>query len=112
MINNVVLMGRLTAEPELKRTTNGISYVRFMIAVQRNTKGTDGQFQSDFINIVAWRNTAEFVAKYFNKGQLVAIEGSIQTGSYQDQNGTKHYTVDVLANQVYFAESKKSTNTK
>lgn len=107
MINNVVLMGRLTAEPELKHTQQGLAYIRFTLAVQRDIKGNDGQYQSNFINIVAWRSTAEFVAKYFHKGQLVAIEGSIQTGSYIDKQGQKRYTTEVLAERVHFAERKK-----
>lgn len=108
MLNVAILMGRLTAEPELKHTQSGLAFVRFTLAIDRNFKN-NGEQQADFINIVAWRQTAEFVEKYFHKGQLVAVEGSIQTGSYTDQNGQKRYTTEVLADRVYFAEPKRDS---
>lgn len=107
MLNRVILMGRLTADPELRQTPNNISVVSFTIAVDRNY-ASGGQRQTDFINIVAWRNTAEFVSKYFSKGQLVALEGSLQSRSYEDKNGNKRTAFDVVADQVYFAEKKSS----
>ncbi len=109
MLNSVVLMGRLTADPELKHTSNDLALVRFSIAVDRDYTKAGAEKQTDFINIIAWRNTAEFVSKYFRKGQLVAIKGSIQTGSYTDSNGNKRYTFEVLADNVYFAESKRDS---
>lgn len=110
MLNSVTLMGRLTADPELKHTTSDIALVRFSLAVDRDYNKAGTERQTDFINIVAWRNTAEFVSKYFRKGQLVAVKGSIQTGSYTDNNGNKRYTFDVVADNVYFAEGKRDNS--
>lgn len=108
MFNSVILSGRLTADPELKTTQSGISVTSFSIAVNRPyTK--DGESQADFINIVAWRNTAEFVTKYFKKGSLIGIEGSIQTRNYEDKNGNKRTAFEVVANQVHFLESKRNS---
>jgi len=105
MLNKAILMGRLTADPELRQTPNGISVATFSLAVSRNYN----RDQTDFINIVAWRQTAEFVSKYFRKGQLAAVEGSIQTRNYEDRNGNKRTAFEVVADQVYFAESKNSS---
>ena len=105
MLNRAILMGRVTADPELRQTPNGISVATFSLAVNRNYN----RDQTDFINIVAWRQTAEFVSKYFRKGQLVAVEGSIQTRNYEDRNGNKRTAFEVVADQVYFAESKNSS---
>ncbi|HIZ55533.1 MAG TPA: single-stranded DNA-binding protein [Firmicutes bacterium] len=111
MLNRAILMGRLVADPELKQTPNGISVTSFRLAVERNYAPKDGgQRTADFIDIVAWRQTAEFVCRYFQKGQLVAVEGSIQTRAYEDKNGNKRTAVEVVADQVYFAESKKSSS--
>lgn len=105
MLNTVILMGRLTKAPELRQTPQGVSVVSFSLAVDRNySKGEEKQ--TDFINIIAWRSTADFVAKYFTKGQLVAIRGRLQTRTWQDQNGQKRYATDVVADEVFFAESK------
>ena len=105
MLNTVILMGRLTRDPELKQTPQGISVAQFSLAVERNySKGEEKQ--TDFINIIAWRSTADFVAKYFTKGQLVAIRGRLQTRTWQEQNGQKRYATDVVADEVFFAESK------
>ena len=111
MINNVVLMGRLTAAPELKTTQSGISTVRFSVAVERryNKQGEDRQ--TDFIDCVAWRQTAEFVSKYFNKGSMIAVEGSIQTRNYEDKNGNKRKAVEVQVDNVSFCGSKSETGT-
>ena len=103
MLNRTILMGRLTADPELKKTPNGISVTAFTLAVQRNYQ----KEQTDFINIVAWRQTAEFVSRYFTKGQLIALEGAIQTRSYTDKNGNNRTAFEVVAEHVYFAESRK-----
>ena len=104
-MNSVSLMGRLIADPELKTTQNGISYCRFTIAVNRYSK--DGEDTADFISCVAWRSTAEFICKYFLKGNKIALSGSIQTGSYTDKDGRKVYTTDVNTDKVFFCESKK-----
>lgn len=111
MLNNVTLMGRLTADPELKHTQSGIAVTRFTLAVDRNYSKSGTERQTDFIDIVAWRFTAEFVSKYFHKGQLVAVQGSIQTGSYQDRDGNKRRSFEVVADSVYFAESKRDNYT-
>lgn len=110
MLNNVVLMGRLTADPELRHTPSNIAVTSFTLAVNRSYVKTGTERQTDFIDIVAWRTTAEFVCKYFKKGQLVAVQGSIQTSSYQDKEGNKRKSVEVLADSVYFAESRKDNN--
>lgn len=104
MLNRAILMGRLTTDPDLRQTPNGISVVTFSLAVGRNYN----KDQTDFINIVAWRQTAEFVSKYFTKGQLVAVEGSIQTRKYTDKQNNPRTAFEVVADQVYFAESKNS----
>ena len=108
MLNVVVLTGRLTADPELKHTSNDTAVTSFTIAVNRRFSRPGEEKQTDFIDIVAWRSTAEFVCKYFGKGQLVAVEGSIQTRTYQDKDGNKRKAFEVIARDVQFAESKKS----
>lgn len=108
-MNNVSLIGRLTADPELKRTQSDKTYVRFSIAVGRPTKSGEEK-QSDFINVVAWNGTAEFICKYFVKGQRIALTGSIRTGNYTDKDGNKRNTVEIWANNVEFCESKKKTD--
>ena len=107
--NLVVLTGRLTADPELKTTPNGVSVCSFDIAVDRNYQNTSER-QADFIKIVAWRQTAEFISKYFNKGSMIGIEGSIQTRKYQDKNGNNRTAFEVVANNAHFVESKKNQN--
>ena len=106
MFNLVVLTGRLTADPELKTTTNGIPVTTFSIAVSRNYRAGEEQ-QTDFINIVAWRQRAEFITKYFKKGSLIGIEGSIQTRRYQDKNGNNRTIFEVVVNNALFVESKR-----
>ena len=107
MFNLVVLTGRLTADPELKTTPNGIPVTTFSIAVNRNYRAGEEQ-QTDFINIVAWRQRAEFITKYFKKGSMIGIEGSIQTRRYVDKDTGKNRTAfEVIANNVQFVESKR-----
>ena len=106
-MNVAILMGRLTDNPELRKTANGISVTSFSLAVDRSFKTSSGERQTDFINIVAWRQTAEFCANYFRKGQLVAIEGTIQTRKYQDKEGNNRTAFEVVANQAHFAEKKR-----
>lgn len=113
MINNVVLMGRLTADPELKTTPNGTSVTSFSLAVERNYAPKGQERETDFINVVAWRQTAEFICRYFRKGSMIAIEGSIQTRKYQDRNGNNRVAVEVVANQASFCGSKnEGANTR
>ena len=106
MFNLVVLTGRLTSDPELKTTQSNVSVTSFCIAVQRRYKSGEEPI-TDFINIVAWRNTAEFVAKYFKKGNMIGIEGSIQTRKYTDKDGNNRVAFEVLAGNVQFVESKR-----
>lgn len=112
MLNRVVLMGRLVADPELRTTPNGAFLTSFSVAVERNYTQKGQEKQTDFIHIVAWRNTAEFICKYFEKGQLVALEGSIQTRKYKDKQGNDRTAFEVIAQSVYFAEGKKKENTE
>ena len=109
MFNTVILTGRLTADPELKTTANGVPVTSFTIAVQRKYKQGE-ESQADFINIVAWRQTAEFITKYFHKGSMIGIEGSIQTRKYQDKDGNNRVAFEVIANNVQFVESKKASS--
>ncbi len=109
-LNKVILCGRLTADPELKQTTSGIAVVSFTLAVNRRfqSKTADGAQaqQADFISVVAWRQTAEFIARYFHKGSALCITGSIQTRSWQDQQGQKRYATEVVADEAMFVDSK------
>ena len=106
MFNLVVLTGRLTAAPELKTTPSGVPVCSFSIAVERRYKQGEER-QADFINIVSWRSTAEFVNKYFTKGSMIGIEGAIQTRKYQDKDGNNRTAFEVIANNVQFVESKR-----
>lgn len=103
-MNIAVLMGRLTKSPELKTTPNGVSVTSFSIAVDR---GYGDNKQTDFINLVAWRQTAEFICKYFTQGSKILVEGSIQTRKYQDSNGNNRTVFEVVANNVHFVDGKK-----
>ena len=109
-LNKVVLAGRVTADIELKQTPSSVSVVSFTIAVNRRyvSKSADAQAQpqADFIRVTAWRNTAEFISKYFHKGSAICITGSIQTRSWQDQNGQKQFATEVVADEAMFVESK------
>ena len=109
MINKAILIGRLTTQPELKKTQSGVSISSFSIAVQRNYKDVNGTYPTDFINIVTWRNTAEFVCKFFTKGQLIGIVGSIQSRNYEDKNGNKRTAIEVVADEAQFVESKRES---
>ena len=108
-LNKVVLAGRMTADPELKQTPSGVSVLSFTIAVNRSyvSKNSEqGERQADFINVVAWRNTAEFISKYFRKGSAICVSGSIQTRSWQDQQGQRRYTTEGVADEAMFVESR------
>ena len=106
MLNQVALMGRLTAEPELRHTPSNVSVTTFTLAVNRSYVKQGAERQTDFIDIVAWRNTAEFICKYFKKGQMMAVEGTIQTRTYTDKEGKNRKAFEILANNVYFTESR------
>ena len=108
MFNLVVLTGRLTADPELKVTPNGTNVTTFSIAVERRFRSGEER-QTDFITIVAWQKTAEFITKYFKKGNLIGIEGSIQTRRYQDKNGNNRTAFEVVVNNAQFVESKRDS---
>jgi len=108
MLNSVCLMGRLVADPELRTTNSGVSVCSFRIAVDRNYQPKGQERQTDFINIVAWRNTAEFVHRYFHKGSMIVVQGSIHTDSYTDKDGNKRMSFDVQADNVMFGESKSA----
>ena len=104
-MNKVVLVGRLTKDVELRTTPQGVSVCSFSIAVNRRFKNANGEYEADFINCVAWRQTAEFLSKYFSKGRMVGISGSIQTRSWE-KDGERRYATEVLAEEAYFVESK------
>ena len=107
MLNTAVLMGRLAAAPELKKTANGNSVVSFTLAVNRSFVKAGGERQTDWIDIVAWGKTAEHVCKYFATGQLMAVQGRIETRTYEDKNGSKRKVVEIIAEAVHFAEPKR-----
>ncbi len=104
-LNKVILAGRLTATPELKATQSGISVVSFSLAINRRVSG-DAEKKADFITVIAWRQTAEMIARYFKKGSPICVVGSIGTRSWEDRRGGKRYATEVIADEVYFVESK------
>lgn len=106
-LNHWVGMGRITAKPELKTTPSGVSVATFTIAIDRDYKSQSGEKQSDFIQIVAWRQTAEFVTRWFDKGSLICVEGSLQVRSYTAQDGSKRFVTEVVASSVHFTGEKK-----
>lgn len=112
MLNCVALMGRLAADPELKETQSGTSVVSFRVACDRSYCKAGQERQTDWINCVAWRSTAEFICKYFRKGQLVALQGSLQTRSYTDKDGNKRKAVEVVVSQANFCNKKDDTDNK
>ena len=107
-MNNVVLVGRLTRDPELRYTSSNLPVATFSLAVNRNFTSADGKREADFINVVAWRKQAETISKFFDKGNLIALEGRLQTGSYDDKDGNKRYTIDVALDNFEFVESKNA----
>lgn len=110
MLNVAILMGRLVADPELRHTPNNVAVTSFTIAVDRSYVKSGAERQADFIDVVAWRNTAEFVCKYFRKGQMIALQGSIQTRSYTDSQGIKRKAFEIVADNVHFADSKRDSS--
>jgi len=108
-MNQIVIMGRLTRDPELRHTPSGVAVASFSLAVDRGFTPKDGgERQTDFIDCVAWRNTAEFVSKYFTKGQMAAVSGRLQIRDWNDKDGNKRKSAEVVADNIYFTESKKS----
>ena len=112
MFNKAVVIGRLTADPELKTTSSGVPVCSLTLAVDRRFKDQSGERRADFINIVAWRQAAEFVSRYFRKGDPLGVEGSIQTRSYEDRQGSKRTAVEVVADNVFFAGTKQPREEK
>lgn len=111
MLNKVILMGRITCDPELKQTPGGISVLSFPVAVDRAYAKQGEEKQTDFINCVAWRHTAEFISKYFGKGRMIALEGRLRTRTYDDKNGTRHYITEVYVDSASFTgEPKQNGN--
>lgn len=108
MVNIIVLMGRLTADPGLKTTPSNVSVCRFTLAVERDFAKSGEEKQTDFISCIAWRNNAEFISKYFVKGQMMAVNGSLQTGTYTDNKGVKHQTFDVVVDKANFTGDKRN----
>lgn len=114
-MNKTILVGRLTADPELRQTQSGVASCRFTVAVDRKfADKNSGEKQSDFITCVAWRQTAEFISRYFNKGKMIALEGSLRTGKYQDKNheDVTHYTTEVYVDSVEFAGGGNNNNSQ
>ena len=109
MLNHIVLMGRLTRDPELRRTGGGIAVASFTLAVDRDFASQGGEKETDFVDIVAWRSTAEFVSKYFTKGRMAVVSGRLQIRNWQDKEGNKRRSAEVVADNVYFGESKRDS---
>ena len=107
MLNKIILMGRLTRDPELRRTQSGTAVTSFSLAVDRDFKSQSGEKETDFIDVVAWRNTAEFVSKYFTKGRMAVVEGRLQLRDWTDRDGGKRRSAEVIAENVYFGDSKR-----
>lgn len=110
MLNKVFIMGRLTADPELRRTNNGTAVTSLTLAVDRDFKNADGTKDTDFISVVAWRNQAEFLAKYFGKGRMAVVEGRLQIRDWTDKDGNKRRTAEVVADNVFFGDSKSDNS--
>ena len=111
MLNHITIMGRLTRDPELRRTGSGIAVTSFTVAVDRDFGGRDGgEKETDFIDCVAWRQTGEFVSKYFTKGSMIVVSGRLQIRNWNDKDGNKRRSAEVVADNVYFGESKRSSD--
>ena len=107
MLNKIIIMGRLTRDPELRHTQSGTAVASFSLAVDRDFKNQNGEKETDFIDVVAWRNSAEFVSRYFTKGRMAVVEGRLQNRDWQDRGGNKRRTTEIVADNVYFGDSKK-----
>ena len=106
MLNHIVIMGRMTRDPELRRTASGIAVANFSVAVERDFQNQDGSRETDFIDCVAWKHTAEFIGKYFSKGKQIAVKGRLQIRSWEDKDGNKRRTAEIVADNVYFTGAK------
>ena len=111
-LNKIILMGRLCADPELRRTKSGTAVTSFSLAVDRDFKSQNGEKETDFIDVVVWENTAEFVSKYFSKGRMAVVEGRLQIRDWTDKDGIKRRSAEVIADSVYFGDSKFETKTQ
>lgn len=111
MLNKIFIMGRLTRDPELRTTNSGTSVASFSLAVDRNYKGADGEKETDFIDCVAWRSTAEFAAKYFTKGRMAVVEGRLQIRPWTDKEGNNRRSAEVIVDNMYFGDSKRDGDT-
>ena len=109
MLNHIVLMGRLTRDPELRRTSSGVAVASFSLAVDRDYAAQGAEKETDFVDIVAWRNTAEFVSKYFSKGRMAVVSGRLQIRNWQDKEGNNRTSWEVSADNVYFGDSKRDS---
>ena len=107
MLNRIIVMGRMTRDPELRRTNSGTAVASFTVAVDRDFKSQSGEKETDFIDVVAWRNTAEFVSKYFTKGRMAVVEGRLQQRDWTDKDGNKRRSAEIVADSVYFGDSKR-----
>ena len=107
MLNRIIVMGRMTRDPELRRTNSGTAVASFTVAVDRDFKSQSGEKETDFIDVVAWRNTAEFVSKYFSKGRMAVVEGRLQLRDWTDKDGNKRRSAEIVADSVYFGDSKR-----
>ena len=112
MLNKVVLQGRFAGDPELRHTQSGVAVATFRLAVTRDYKEKDGERKADFISVVCWRGTAEFVSRFFQKGSLAVVEGRLQVRDYTDRDGNKRFVTEVIADNVYFSESRKRDDTE
>ena len=112
MLNKCFLQGRMTADPELRHTQNGVAVATFRLAVTRDFKEKDGERKADFVSVVFWRGTAEFVSRFFQKGSLAVVEGRLQVRDYTDRDGNKRFVTEVIADNVYFSESRKRDDTE
>lgn len=108
MLNKIIIMGRLVRDPELRRTQSGTAVTSFRLAVDRDYKAEDGSKQADFFDVVAWRSTAEFVSKYFSKGRMAVVDGRLQSRPWTDKDGNKRVSIEIVADSVYFGDSKRS----
>ena len=109
MLNRIIIMGRLTRDPELRHTQSGTAVASFSLAVDRDFKNQNGEKETDFIDVVAWRNSAEFVSRYFTKGRMAVVEGRLQIRPWQDRDGNKRRSAEVVADNVYFGDSKRDS---
>lgn len=109
-LNYSVILGRITNDLEVRQTQSGVACLQFTVAVDRGFKNANGEYDTDFISCVAWRETCEFIAKYFSKGKMIAVEGQLRSRTYEDKNGTKHYVTELFVDQASFTGEKQETS--